>query len=365
MAAKIRLGIIGANVKSHWASRSHFPALLVSEDFEITAVCTTKPDTAEAARKHYGAKLAFHDYREMVKSPEVDAVSVVVRVPLHYEPTKAALLAGKHVYTEWPLGKTTAEGEELAALARQKGVKTAVGLQARVNPPLVYMKELVESGYVGEIVACNVSLIREGVLARNSSRTWQHDASLGANTLTIANGHTIDALRYVAGNFSRLSAVVTTQVKQWFETDTKRMIDVTSPDNILVSGRMANGAVASVHVAAVPWASSGFRMEIYGTKGTLVATSDDSPQLGGEPQLFGAQGSNKLEPMPVPARFVLVPGATPKGDPYNVGQNYCEFARSIRDGSGKQPDFDTAVALHKFVDSIKRASDEGREVSAA
>lgn len=363
MAGKIRLGIIGANVKSHWASRSHFPALVAGQDFEITAVCTTKPQSAEDARKHYGAKLAFHDFREMVKSPEVDAVSVVVRVPLHYEPTKAALLAGKHVYTEWPLGRTTAEGEELAALAKQKGVKTAVGLQARVNPPLVYMKELIDSGYVGEIVACNVSLIRDGVLARTSGRTWQHDASLGANTLTIANGHTIDALRYVVGDFSHVSAVVTTQVKQWFETDTKRMVDVTSPDNILVSGRMKNGAVASVHVAAVPWASSGYRMEIYGTKGTLVATSDDSPQLGGLPQLFGAQGSNKLDPLPVPARFVLVTAGTPQGDPYNVGQNYCEFARSIRDGSGKQPDFETAVGLHRFVDCIKRASDEHREVA--
>lgn len=363
MAARIRLGIIGANVKSHWASRSHFPALLVSEDFEITAVCTTKPESAEAARSHYGAKLAFHDYREMVTSPQVDAVAVVVRVPLHYEPTKAALLAGKHVYTEWPLGRTTAEASELAALARRQGVKTAVGLQARVNPPLVYMKELVDGGYVGEVVACNVSLIRDGVLSRTSSRTWQHDASLGANTLTIANGHTIDALRHVVGNFSHVSAVVTTQVKQWFESDTKRMVDVTSPDNILVSGRMANGAVAAVHVAAVPWASSGYRMEIYGTKGTLVATSDDSPQLGGQPQLFGAQGSNKLEPLPVPARFVLVPAATPKGDPYNVGQMYCEFARSIRDGSGRQPDFDAAVALHEFVDAIKRASDERREIA--
>jgi predicted dehydrogenase len=363
MAARIRLGIIGANVKSHWASRSHFPALQAGQEFEITAVCTTKPQTAEEARKHYGAKLAFHDYREMLRSPEIDAVSVVVRVPLHYEPTKAALQAGKHVYTEWPLGKTTAEAEELAALARQQGVKTAVGLQARVNPPLVYMKELIAGGYVGEIVACNVSLLREGVLARTSSRTWQRDASLGANTLTIANGHTIDALRFVAGDFSEVAAIVATQVKQWLETDTKRMVDVTSPDNILVSGRMKNGAVASVHVAAVPWAASGFRMEIYGTKGTLVAMSDDSPQLGDLPKLLGAQGSNRLEPLEVPARFVLAPAATPQGDPYNVGQMYCEFARAIRDGSGKQPDFDTAVGLHRFVDCIQRASDERREIA--
>jgi predicted dehydrogenase len=208
------------------------------------------------------------------------------------------------------------------------------GLQSRVSPPLCYMKALIDEGYVGEVMACHVSLLRDGVLARTASRTWQHDASLGANTLTIANGHTIDALRFVAGNFSHVAAVVATQAKQWLETDTKRMVDVTSPDNIIVSGRMINGAVVSSHVAAVPWAASGFRMEVYGRKGTLVATSDDSPQLG-EITLQGAQGSNQLAPIEVPARFVLVPAATPRGDPYNVGQMYCEFGRAIRDGGGQ------------------------------
>src|SRR5687767_14158909 len=199
---KIRLGFVGANVKSTWASQSHYPALAASPDVEMTAVCTTRPETAEAARKAFGAKLAFTDYRAMVQSKEIDAVAVVVRVPSHYEPTRAALEAGKHVYTEWPLGRTTAEAEELAALARAKGVRTVVGLQARVDPALMYMQEQIAAGYVGEIMACRVSIVRDGVLQRRSDRTWQRDASLGANTLTIANGHTIDALRFVAGDFS-------------------------------------------------------------------------------------------------------------------------------------------------------------------
>src|SRR5438034_9726722 len=99
MANRIRLGFVGANVRSNWASQSHFPALLASPDVEMTAVCTTRPETAEQARRAFGAKLAFDDYREMVASPEIDAVAVVVRVPSHYGPTRAALEAGKHVYT--------------------------------------------------------------------------------------------------------------------------------------------------------------------------------------------------------------------------------------------------------------------------
>src|SRR3954468_16676528 len=186
MADKIRLGLIGASVRGTWSSRSHLPALRASADVELAAACTTKAETAGAARQAYGARLAFDDWREMVASPEIDAVAVVVRVPSHYPPTKAALEAGKHVYCEWPLGRTTAEAVELAALAKANGLVTAIGLQARVNPAILYMRELVASGYVGEVMAVHVSLMRDGVLSRPSHRTWQRDAALGANTLTIA-----------------------------------------------------------------------------------------------------------------------------------------------------------------------------------
>ena len=50
MAHKIRLGFVGANVRATWASQSHFPALLASPDVELTAVCTTRPESAEEAR---------------------------------------------------------------------------------------------------------------------------------------------------------------------------------------------------------------------------------------------------------------------------------------------------------------------------
>src|SRR5437870_5496280 len=109
MADKIRLGLIGASVKGTWSARSHLPAAQASSDVELTAVCTTKADSAEAARRAYGARLAFDDFREMIASPEIDAVAVVVRVPSHYAPTKAALEEGKHVYCAWRLGRTAAE----------------------------------------------------------------------------------------------------------------------------------------------------------------------------------------------------------------------------------------------------------------
>jgi predicted dehydrogenase len=212
------------------------------------------------------------------------------------------------------------------------------------------------------MMAVHVGLMREGVLTRPSHRTWQRDAELGANTLTIANGHTVDAMRFVAGDFVRLSAVVATQAKQWLDIGTNTLLDVTSPDNILVSGRLAGGAVASVHVGSIPFAGSGYRMELYGREGTLVASGEDSPQLSGV-SLHGAQHGNGLAPIPVPERFTVVAPGTPRGEAVNVGQMYTLFARAIRGGVSQQPTFETAVELHQFVDAIKQASDNGRHVT--
>jgi predicted dehydrogenase len=198
-----------------------------------------------------------------------------------------------------------------------------------------------------------------------SARTWQADASLGANTLTIACGHVVDALRFVAGDFTRVRTLVKVQTPQWLEIDTGKTVEVSSPDTVLVSGVLASGAVASVHVAAVPWAGSGFRMEIYGREGTLVTTGNVSSQRGEMLRLQGARGSHELRELAIPERFVHVPADFPRGDPFNVGQMYALFAEAIRTGQSRLPTFDTAVDLHHFVDTIKQASDTGRELPVA
>jgi hypothetical protein len=59
MAQKIRLGLIGASVRGTWSLRSHLPAARASAEIELTAVCTTRADSVEAARAAYGARLAF------------------------------------------------------------------------------------------------------------------------------------------------------------------------------------------------------------------------------------------------------------------------------------------------------------------
>ena len=185
---------------------------------------------------------------------------------------------------------------------------------------------------------------------------------LGANTLTIATGHSVDAMRFVVGDFAEVSAIVSTQADQWYETDTDQYLDVTSPDNILINGRIADGAVVSAHVASIPWAGSGYRLEVYGRDGTLIADSEDSPQLG-PVRLQGARGSDELDELDVSGQHHFVLEGMPQGAPYNVGQLYYLFGESIRGQGERMPDFDTAVELHHLVDAIRHSSETKQTVT--
>ena len=71
---KIRVGIVGANPSRGFASIAHVPALQALPDFEISAVSTTRQDSAEAAAEHYGVPLAFCDAEKLAQDPNVDLV---------------------------------------------------------------------------------------------------------------------------------------------------------------------------------------------------------------------------------------------------------------------------------------------------
>src|ERR1700756_4628343 len=123
---KIRVGIVGANPSPGFASMAHIPALQTLPDFEITAVCTTRQDSADAAARHFGVPLAFSDAEKLGQNPDVDLVTVRVKVPDHYLPVMAALEAGKHVYCEWPLGRSSGEAVQMLDAPERKGVRHAV-----------------------------------------------------------------------------------------------------------------------------------------------------------------------------------------------------------------------------------------------
>src|SRR5947207_12983686 len=189
-ATRIRVGILGANPERGWAAQAHIPALRsLADDYEITALSTGRRESADTAGELFGVPAAFDNHQELVNSPAVDVVAVTVKVPYHLELATAALETGKAVYCEWPLGNGLNEAETLAALAKKQGVLPVAGLQARSAPAVVYVRDLVEQGYIGEVLS--TTLVGSGMgwgPTVEPINAYLNDRKNGATMLSIAVG---------------------------------------------------------------------------------------------------------------------------------------------------------------------------------
>jgi predicted dehydrogenase len=363
MADRIRVGIVGATVTpggSGWGANTHVPALQTLPNFELKAVCTAHEETAKASAEKFGADLAFHDINQMVSHPDVDLVTVVVRVPWHKDLVMAAIGAGKPVYCEWPLGAHLAEAKQMADAARAAGLPTLVGLQAQSDPAVMYARDLVANGEIGDIVSVNMRVIVGAVTERGDGRIWQGIRKNGANPMTIPGGHAIDAMCHILGEFDEVSARVTTRIEMWKHAVTGNDFPVDAPDTVSVAGVLRNGAEVSWQIASVPHHASGTRMEVYGRKGTLVLTSK-SVNIGPSQLQLGI-GKDEMKEIVPPASYRLAPADMSQGPAVNVAQAYARYAMAVESGAAPVPDFDHAVVRHTLIDALERSHTVGKVI---
>jgi predicted dehydrogenase len=361
---KIRVGIIGANVRHGWGRDAHIPALRALPEFELTAVCTSRQETADETAKHFGIPHAFADPYKMVQHPDVDLVLISVRVPFHHQLGMAALNAGKHLFCEWPLAATTEQAQQMRDLAVRKGVRHMVGLQARGAREFNRVRDLVAEGYVGKVLSCTM-IVTTPTWGTDFTLDWAYmaDRSNGATLMTIPGGHSIDALCFCLGEFKELSSVVANQRQRVKIVETGETIQMTSPDQVLLSGVLQSGAVASVHLKGGTTNGTGFLFEIHGSEGVLAIVPADPRQAiniqVSEFAVRGAQAGKPLADLSIPESYRWVPPAIPPGLPFNVAQLFMRMAEGIRDGKSVNPDFDVALNRHRLLDAIQKASDTG------
>jgi len=357
---KIRVGIIGADPDRGWAKQAHIPALKsLSDDFEITALSTTRRESADAASKLFGVPLAFDNHQELVNNPNVDVVAVTVKVPHHLELATAALDAGKAVYCEWPLGNGLREAETLAALAQEKGVLAVAGLQARSAPAVAYVRDLIKQGYVGELLS--TTLIGSGMgwgPTVEPFNVYLNDKKNGATMLSIALGHAADALCHCLGEIRELSATMTMRRKSFTVAGTGESKPMAADDQVIVSGLLEGGAAFSMHYRGGSSRGTNLLWEINGSEGDLQLTAD-----GGQAQLFemtvrGGKGArSSLEILAVPEEYRWAPPQPGLGT--NVAQAYARFACDYREGTHLCPTFEDAVTRHRMLNAIETAAATG------
>lgn len=361
---RFKVGIVGVQPGRSWAARAHIPALrALSDSYEIVGVANTSLASAQKAAADTGLPRAFANVAELVASPEVDIVVVTVKVPHHLAVVKAALEAGKHVFCEWPLGNGLAEAEELAALARAKGVLGVVGTQARVAPGIEYLRHLIAGGFVGE--ALSTTLVARGLrwgdvipsVAEKNANGYTLDSANGATMLTIPFGHTMAALRDVFGEMAEVSAVLATRRTSVPVVETGEQLPVSAPDQLLVSGVFASGVPISVHYrGGTARDGNGLFWEINGTKGDIRVTG-----VSGHPQmealsLSGVQdGETAFRPLEFPASYRT--GWPEDPVPGNVARLYSRMAQDMREGTRTAPSFDDAVAVHRVIAAIEQSAE--------
>jgi len=361
MANAIRVGMVGVTPDRGFSSIAHMPALQALSQFEVVAICTTRQDSAEAAAKHYGVPLAFSDPVQLAQHPDVDLVTVCVKVPDHYTPVMSAIDAGKHVYSEWPLGRNTSEAQQMYAAAHQKGIRHAVGLQGRVSPSINYVRDLIADGYVGKPLSASL-FVNAPNWGATLDRAYQADSANGANLMTITGGHNLDALCYCLGGFRELSAFAVMQREQIPLEDTGELITKDVPDQLVVSGIVGEGTVVSMQVRGGMNRGHAFLCEIHGSEGDLVlaATARASTQRQ-ELTVRGARGTvHDLSELSIPAKYRWVVDTVPQGSPYNVAQLYAKLGVAIRGGRSDHPGFEAGVERHQMLDMIVRSARTGQ-----
>ena len=365
--APIRIGIVGLSSKpGAWATLAHLPRLLASPNYEIVALCNSTLESTKAAIVAHNlpaSTKAYDSYEGLAADPDIDLYVVSTRADNHLECTLPALQHGRNVFVEWPLAATIEDANQMVVLAREKGVKTMIGFQGRMSPSVRKVKQLVDSGALGEIHSVNyygaVNNWHEDIADERYSHFMNR--SVGANLLTIYGGHVLDSILYAVGELKpgsyvpmavnlrpqmRVRKVNGCICEEWHDKDT--------PDQILLQGQLDREppAVLSFHLRAGSKSigSPGSTWRIFGTKAELVVDfSSAGPQMAKAASMRLSHFETKL----VEDVVIDEGGLEWEGLPFqgqNIGRLYEAYA------NGKEvADFDLALRRHQLLDEFWNA----------
>jgi predicted dehydrogenase len=187
------------------------------------------------------------------------------------------------------------------------------------------------------------------------------DKKNGATLLSVALGHTADALMYSLGEVRELSATMTQRRTSFTVAGTSESRPQTAEDQVAVTGLLEGGAAFAIHYRGGASRGTNLLWEINGTEGDLQVTAGGGYINIFESTVRGGKGAQtSLELLPVPAQYRWVP---PQGPGTNVAQAYAHFARDYRDGTHLCPTFDDAVTRHRMLDAIERSAATGTRQS--
>ena len=347
---QLGVGVIGTG----FGARVHIPAFARLPEARVVAVCSARPERAEAVADEHGIPSAYADYRALLNDPSVEAVSVATPPHLHHPMTMAALLAGKHVLCEKPMARTVAEARDMVRQARVAGVANMINHEFRFLPVRRHIKALVEAGYLGELRTVSLTIFR-GALANPQGRSfgWLMEQEKGGGILGAVGAHAIDSLLWWFGAIVGVTGRLATTVRERQDPDSGQVWPVTAEDTAVLLVQFAGGALGSLHLSSTAWHGRGEHLELYGSEGTLVLTAAGT-------LLGGRRGERGLRELAVEAGADMdVPDDTPPAvaPVLRLARQFVTWART---GEPRPPTFEDGLQVQEVMHGVQKSAQDGQ-----
>jgi len=287
----IRIAMIGVGAISGIYLRN------ITETFkelELIGVCDLIRERAEKAQAEYNVPKLYEKMEDAFADPDVDIILNLTRPYEHYDVTKSALLAGKHVYSEKPLGADWAEGQELFQLAEKKGLRLGGAPDTFLGSGIQTCRRLIDDGYIGEPMGAAAFMICHG------HETWHPDPAFyyqrGGGPMMDMGPYYVTALINLLGKVSGVTGAVRTPFAERIITSEPHFgerVQVDVPTSIAGMLHFESGALGTIFTTFDVHYMGQARLEIYGTKGTLFCP--DPNTFGGPVKLLRPEGGEAKE----------------------------------------------------------------------
>lgn len=280
----LRIGVIGLGDICHayLSNLQKYP-----DEVELYACACRSLQKAEAKKEQYGFKKAYAIGDELLQDPDVDVVLNLTIPAVHYYYNIAALRAGKHVYTEKPLAATFAEGKEIMEAAAEKGLYVGCAPDTFMGARLQTFRRLIDEGVTGKIVAGMANCICRGWEWFHPNPEFYYQK--GAGPVLDIGPYYMTALLSLLGPVDTVTAmgVQPQQERMIYSEPFKGKMLKVDPEimtSLMAVLKFRSGAVINYNMIWDAWDSVAPRMELYGSKATLVM-ADEDPNAG--PNIFG------------------------------------------------------------------------------
>jgi len=205
---KVKVGVIGTG----FIGPAHIEALRRLGNIEVVTLAECSHDIAKSKAEILSVEKYYGDYKQLLKNRDIQSVHICSPNYLHYQMSKEALEAGKHVICEKPLAISVPEAEELVELADKTGLVNAVNFNIRYYPLMRQVKAMVEKGDIGDILAIQGSYLQDWLFYQ-TDYNWRLEPDKSGQSRAVADigSHWMDLIEYRKITKMYLSIPKTTQ----------------------------------------------------------------------------------------------------------------------------------------------------------